>query len=450
MDSPSIIPSHDIASWLLRHIDGVLDSLGLHHYQTVEEVIYLVVISLAAFGIAWVIKRLIYVVLRKIVRMRNGVFGRELLEWHTLSKVCQIIPPLILFAMVPFAFEGTHPMRTWIFRIVGIYSMCAFGYAICAIFTFVYNHYNIHNNKKNLPLKGLLNVAKGIIWIVIGICAVATLVGKSPAYLLTGLTAFAAALMLVFKDTILGFVAGIQMNENDMIHVGDWIIVPGTPANGVVTDMSLSAVKIMNFDNTTVTVPPYTLISTSFQNYRSMSLGGARRIMRNLLIDLTTIKRLTPADVDRMAAPFPELQKFVAKLRADKATEMNQPGLTPINGTIETNLGLFRAYVCLYLYNNPNITRTQQMIVNLSDTNSNGALLQIYCFANTSEWDSFEAIQSDVLEHVITAVDNFDLAIYTTGSLDVDMRPEPAPGADATAAVKAPKGPDEPVPDKNY
>ena len=129
---------------------------------------------------------------------------------------------------------------------------------------------------------------------------------------------------------------------------------------------------------------------------------------------------------------------------------MNQPGLTPINGTIETNLGLFRAYVCLYLYNNPNITRTQQMIVNLSDTNSNGALLQIYCFANTSEWDSFEAIQSDVLEHVITAVDNFDLAIYTTGSLDVDLRQEPAQGADASATVKAPQGPDEPVPDKNY
>ena len=126
------------------------------------------------------------------------------------------------------------------------------------------------------------------------IIAVSIIVDKSPAYLLTGLGAFAAALMLIFKDSILGFTAGIQMSQNDMLHVGDWIVVPGTPANGIVKDVTLSAVKIQNFDNTMVTVPPYTLVSTSFQNYRGMKDSGMRRFTRTFVIDPTTVMRLTP------------------------------------------------------------------------------------------------------------------------------------------------------------
>ena len=394
MDSPSIIPSHDIASWLLRHIDGVLDSLGLHHYQTVEEVIYLVVISLAAFGIAWVIKRLIYVVLRKIVRMRNGVFGRELLEWHTLSKVCQIIPPLILFAMVPFAFEGTHPMRTWIFRIVGIYSMCAFGYAICAIFTFVYNHYNIHNNKKNLPLKGLLNVAKGIIWIVIGICAVATLVGKSPAYLLTGLTAFAAALMLVFKDTILGLVASVQLTANKMIRRGDWVVCESHHANGEVEDISLTTVKIRNWDNSVTTIPPYSLVSESFRNYQPMRRSGGRRVDRSVIIDANSVRFLGP---DELAA-----------LREKGWLE----GLDVDAARSEINLRLLRRYLTAWLAADPRVNEKLLLKVRQMEPTPSGLPLQLYFFCHEVRWKEFEEIQSDIFDHVYAIIGEFGLRVF--------------------------------------
>lgn len=437
MDNPTtIIPSHSFANWLLGIIDHVLDSLGMSRYQTTEEIIYLVVIGLVAFGLAWLVKRILYLGIRKIMSLRKGVIWRELLQLNTLSKVCQIIPPIILMCLIPFAFEGSHHIREWLLRIVAVYAMIAFGIGFGAILDFIFFRYNTHENKRNLPMKGLLNVAKGIMWMVIAICAVAMVIDKSPAYLLTGLGAFAAALMLVFKDSILGFTAGIQMNQNDMLHVGDWIVVPGTPANGVVLDMSLSAVKVQNFDNTIVTVPPYTLVSTSFQNWRGMKDSGARRIDQVLTIDLSTVRRISPDEVDAMSAPFPHLKEFVANLRAAGANEQHNTGLNPINGSLETNLGLFRAYISLYLYYNPGIAKNQQLLINTQGTNTNGYQLQIYCFTNTTDWEAYEAIQSDVLEHAGTALAHFGMALYSSGSIDVDVNNTPA--------APAPKPYDEP------
>lgn len=442
METPTIIPSHTVAHWLLTTIDNTLDALGMGRHRTTEEIIYLVAVSIVAFAVAWIIKKIIFVSVRKLVKMRKITIGLELLQWHTLRKVCQIIPPLILLALVPFAFESTHSMRFWIFRIVGIYGLVALGIALGAVFDFAFNHYNIHQNKRNLPLRGLLNVAKGILWIVLAICSVSLLLDKSPAFLLTGLGAFAAALMLIFKDSILGFVAGIQMSQNDMLHVGDWIVVPDTPANGVVMDMTLSTVKVRNFDNTIVTVPPYTLISNSFQNWRGMSQSGARRIMQNLTIDLTTVRRLTAGEVDAMCAPHPRLKEFVTSLRAAGRTRQDKPGLNPINGTIETNLGLYRAYISLYIYNNPDFSRAQQLLVNVTGTTPQGYILQLYCFTDTTDWDRYEAIQSDLLEHATTALADFGLAMYTSGSLSLDIEKngsgqQPQTGDHDTSAPEA-------------
>ena len=159
--------------------------------------------------------------------------SQELLQGKTLTRCCYIIPPLVVLAMAPFALEESHRTYTIVTRIAGIYALFALAIGLGAVFSFIFNYYNVHVNKRRLPLKGLANVAIGIVWIIITILAVSVALDKSPGLLLTGLGAFAAALMLVFKDSILGFVAGIQLSENDMIHVGDWIVVPNTPANGV-------------------------------------------------------------------------------------------------------------------------------------------------------------------------------------------------------------------------
>ena len=440
--SGKIAASHMVADWLLGTIDDLLNSVGLGGHARVEQMIYVCVIVAIAAGLGWVMKRIILAATQKVVKLRHTQFGFELLRQKTLTKCAHVITPLVFLALVPFGFDRDSDLLDLIERVTCVYLAFAVGYGLNAVLSFVFTRYNDKENTRNLPLKGVLNIGRGIVWGVVTIVAVAVLFDKSPTVLLTGLGAFAAALMLVFKDSILGFVAGIQMSQNDMLHVGDWIVVPDTPANGVVMDMTLSTVKVRNFDNTIVTVPPYTLISNSFQNWRGMSQSGARRIMQNLTIDLTTVRRLTAGEVDAMCAPHPRLKEFVTSLRAAGRTRQDKPGLNPINGTIETNLGLYRAYISLYIYNNPDFSRAQQLLVNVTGTTPQGYILQLYCFTDTTDWDRYEAIQSDLLEHATTALADFGLAMYTSGSLSLDIEKngsgqQPQTGDHDTSAPEA-------------
>lgn len=430
IDLPTSEATHTVAGWLMKSIDSVLNLIGLEHYQNAEDGVYLTIVIVAAFFVGWIIQKVVYFILKKAVAMRNGVIGNELLQWNTLQKCCYVIPPLVFLGLAPFAFESKHHTMIIIERVAGIYALFTFGIGLSAVLDFLFNHYNIHRNTKNLPIKGILNTAKGILWIVLIIISVSVAVDKSPAILLTGLGAFAAALMLVFKDSILGLVSGIQMSQNDMLHVGDWIVVPGTPVNGVVTDVSLSTVKVRNFDNTITTVPPYTLVSGSFQNWRGMSSSGCRRISKTFTIDITTVAPVTADQVAVLVAKYPILKPFVDKLQASKSTTECDGGITPINGSIDTNLGLFRAYCCEYIYNNPLINNTQQILVRILDPNSTGLPLELYCFAATTDWNKYEGIQSALMEHIATVVGDFGLSIYTSGSLTISQEnpaQQPAP-----------------------
>lgn len=420
MDKLQLIPSHAIGTWLLGIIHRFLAFIGVERSQTVEEWLYIAIIAAISLCFGWIIRWVVVFAVRKLVELRHGSFGTELLEQHTISRCSHFIPPLVFMAFIPLAFNsGSHTLDI-IERVVGAYSLIALGIGIAAVMEFAFYRYNKHDNTRNLPLKGILNIGRGISWIIIAIIVVSILVDKSPAVLLTGLGAFAAALMLIFKDSILGFVAGIQMSQNDMLHQGDWIVVPGTPANGLVLDVTLTAVKVQNWDNTIVTVPPYTLVSTSFQNYRGMVQSGCRRIVKTLTMDLTTVKAVDASDIDSITAKYPVLKPFVDRLRQAGKTEQNDGGLTPINGTIETNLGLFRAYTCYYVYNNPFINNTQQILIRLMDATAYGLPMEIYCFTATTDWDKYEAIQSAMLEHLSTVCADFGLSVYSSSTLSVN------------------------------
>ena len=422
MNSPIVTPAapaaHSVAEWLLSLIDRLLNAIGLETHEKTEEAICLFIIA-GAFLIGWMLQKIIYFVLRHAVKLRPSAIGQELLKGKTLARCCYIIPPLVVLALAPFALEESHSTYTVVVRIAGIYALFALAVGLGAVFTFIFNYYNTYENKRKLPLKGLVNVAIGVVWIIIVILSVSVALDKSPGLLLTGLGAFAAALMLVFKDSILGFVAGIQLSENDMIHVGDWIVVPDTIANGVVLDMTLTTVKVQNWDNTIVTLPPYSLVQSSFQNWRGMSESGCRRIVKNLTIDITSVKSITPDEADALAARYPLLKEFVDNLRKNNGLEQNNPGLTPINGTIETNLGLFRAYCCLYIYNNPFINNVQQILVRILDPTNGGLPLQVYCFTATTDWNKYEGIQSAIIEHISTVCGDFGLDIYSSSTLTV-------------------------------
>ena len=423
MNSPIVTPTapaaHSVAEWLLSLIDRLLNAICLETHEKTEEAICLFIIIAGAFLIGWMLQKIIYFVLRHAVKLRPSAIGQELLKGKTLARCCYIIPPLVVLALAPFALEESHSTYTVVVRIAGIYALFALAAGLGAVFTFIFNYYNTYENKRKLPLKGLVNVAIGVVWIIIVILSVSVALDKSPGLLLTGLGAFAAALMLVFKDSILGFVAGIQLSENDMIHVGDWIVVPDTIANGVVLDMTLTTVKVQNWDNTIVTLPPYSLVQSSFQNWRGMSESGCRRIVKNLTIDITSVKSITPDEADALAARYPLLKEFVDNLRKNNGLEQNNPGLTPINGTIETNLGLFRAYCCLYIYNNPFINNVQQILVRILDPTNGGLPLQVYCFTATTDWNKYEGIQSAIIEHISTVCGDFGLDIYSSSTLTV-------------------------------
>lgn len=416
----SIIPTHKIASWLLTHIDRLLDHLGLSNDQAAEEVLYFIIILLFSILVAVGVKRLVLAALRKAVKIRNTSFTRQLLRERTLAKCCHILPPLIFMGLIPFAFNSDSFILSLLMKFTGVYALVAFAIGINAVLTLIFNRYNEHENTRNLPIKGILNIAIGIVWIIIVILSISVLIDKSPTTLLAGLGAFAAALMLIFKDSILGFVAGIQMSQNDMLRVGDWIVVPSTIANGTVVDVSLSVVKIQNWDNTIVMVPPYTLVSTSFQNWRGMQESGMRRIARSYLIDVTSV-RIADADfVSGVVKTLPELKTFVDKQQAAGNMVCADGGARPVNGSTETNLGLFRAYCCMYLSRNADIAKDGRILVRLMNPEVSGIPLQIWCWTATTDWNAYEAIQSALFEHLAAMMNVFGLEIYAAGNETID------------------------------
>lgn len=411
----ALIPSNQVAGWLLVHIHRLLDFLGLEKDHTAEEIIYTAIIVCIALFLGWLIRTIILLGVRKFVMLRHNTLGKELVQHKVLIHCSHIIPPLVILSLLPFAFTEDSLLRTIIFRALLVYTTLVICLAISSVTSFIWLRFDETRNSKNLPIKGVIDTIIGILWFIAIIVCVSIVVDKSPVKLLTGLGAFAAVLMLVFKDSILGLVAGLQLSQNDMLRVGDWIVVPSTLANGIVTDVSLTAVKVQNFDNTIVTLPPYTLISSSFQNWRGMADSGCRRIARSVIIDSDTIVEASPELIETVSSKFPIIKNYLAHIKELGHPDYN-PGLAVVNGTDSTNLGLFRIYMCQWLINNPAISTDSQILVRIMDPNGEGIPLQIYCFTTTTKWTAYEAIQSAVIEHVAVTAQQFGLRLFNDPS----------------------------------
>ncbi|MCM1077494.1 MAG: mechanosensitive ion channel family protein [Bacteroides sp.] len=411
----ALIPSNKVAQWLLVHIHRLLDLIGLEKSQTIEEVIYVAIIVCIALSLGWAIKALVLYVMRKIMILHNSEVGHELLDQHVLGHCSHIIPPLVLLALLPFAFTEDNMLRAVVLKLLLVYTTIVICRAICTVTSFIWHRFDETRNSKNLPLRGILDTVLGIIWFIAIIICISILVDKSPVNLLTGLGAFAAVLMLVFKDSILGLVAGLQLSQNDMLRVGDWIVVPSTIANGIVIDVSLTVVKVQNWDNTIVTLPPYTLISSSFQNWRGMQASGCRQIARAVIIDTDTIVPTTPEMISSISEKYPIIKPYLKKLESLGHPDFD-PGLATVNGTDKTNLGLFRAYMCQWLLNNPAIRNDEQILVRTMTPTGEGMPLQIWCFTDTTKWTAYEAIQSDLFEHIAVTVSDFGLRLFNDPS----------------------------------
>lgn len=403
--------AYEIADRLMEWVSDLLLRLTGSPSPVWDRIVYGVLVFVIAIVVGRILRAVVIYVIHRVARYRGSYLLKSLVEAHIFTRLTHIIPPLVIVALLPFAFHGTPVFLKLIEKLCWIYILGVVVFSINTQLSVFWKFYSSRTALRNRPMKGMIQIIKGLLagfWVIV---AVSILIERSPMALITGLGAFAAVLMLVFKDSILGFVAGVQLSQNDMIRNGDWIVVPGGSVNGIVIDVSLDTVKVQNFDNTIVTLPPYSLVSGEVQNWRGMTEAGGRRIMRSFTIDLSTVKFCTPEFLEKMKE-MDILRDFIEKKEAQQQrgiveNTQNSEGL--VNGTIETNLGLFRAYMTLYLQHHKFIGGQMILMVRALDPNDNGLPLQLYCFSTNTDWVSYESIQSEIFEHYAAIMPRFGL-----------------------------------------
>lgn len=433
--------TYEIAHLIMKIVDWLLDFVGLGHNETLVTGLYATVVFFIAMVAGKVFQWIILYIVRQIARHWDNDVYLSLTSVHFFTKLCRIIPAIVFLILIQFTLTTHTVLASVLTKITLLYIIFLVCIALSALILAIWQHVDTRENKRKLPLKGLAQLAKGIIWIIAIIISIALLIDKSPASLLAGLGAFAAVLMLIFKDSILGLVAGVQLSENDSLHVGDWIKVNGTDANGTVTEVSLTSVKVLNWDKTTTNLPPYSLISGSFTNYRSMQESHTRRICRSFMIDADSILPTTDAMLaDLRKLPF--LDEWIGK-----KIEQRQRGITEdvnnseglVDGSIDTNLGVFRAYMKMWLDANPDISHDSDCFVTSLAQTAAGIPFQVYCFTDTSAWFAYEHIQDTVFEHLASMLRFFSLYTFENPSgRDTVIDGYLSPGKDITKVYGIP------------
>lgn len=361
------------------------------------------------------------VVRRGLVAFVHGFAARSRVAWDNVliehrvfERLSQVIPALVLVTGVPFVPNLPGGLVVVVQNVGLAYVVLAIVRGVTAALSAANAIYESHAIARSRPLKGIVQVAQIIVYVIGAILIVAMLIDRSPLILLSGLGAMTAVLLLIFKDTILGLVASIQLTANDMVRVGDWIEMPAYGADGDVLEVALHTVKVQNFDKTITTIPTYKLISESFRNWRGMSESGGRRIKRPVYLDQSSIRFLTDEEIQRLrafrllephfAAKERELEAYHAALGVDGEADVNRRRLT--------NVGVFRAYVRAYLSNHPQIRDDTIVLVRQLKPGPEGLPIEIYCFTKTTDWLAYEDIQSDIFDHVLAIVPEFGLELF--------------------------------------
>lgn len=323
-------------------------------------------------------------------------------QWNTLlmkrrvvHHLIHILPGVLVYFLLPLAFVRGKEILDFSQKICAVYIIAAILFTINGLLLVMLDVYNARDKQKNRPMKGFVQVLQVLLFFIGGIVIIAVLVNKSPMTLFAGLGASAAVLMLVFKDSILGFVAGVQLSANDMLRIGDWIQLPNGVANGTVEEITLNTVKIRNWDETISTVPPYTLVNNSFQNWRGMQESGGRRVNKNIYLDMTTLRFCTPEDLDAIRKNVPLMADY-----------------QPAEGEVPTNSQLYRIYIERYLRSLPVVNQDMDLIISQKEPTTYGVPIQVYFFSRNKVWREYERIQSDIFDHLLAIVGKFDLKLY--------------------------------------
>ncbi|MCF6311028.1 MAG: mechanosensitive ion channel family protein [Verrucomicrobiales bacterium] len=343
------------------------------------------------------------------------LFGHGVFRWST-----HFFPALFIYLITPGLFKDSPILIAIVLSAALIYMVIVGYLTIDSLLNVMNTYYRRRRSSQRFIVGTFIQVIKLFTAIVAIVLIIAILIGKPPLLLLGGLGMFASVLMLVFKDVILGFVAGIQIASNKMLTPGNWLEMPSHGADGTVEEIGLTVVKVRNFDNTVTTLPTYTLISQPFKNWQGMTDSGGRRIKRSLLIDINTIRLADPAMLERFRE-IEHIGDYLEKKESEIA-EWNQQHAASrhqnrVNGRRLTNVGTFRAYIEAYLKNHPDIHQhSMTLLVRQLSPNAEGLPIEIYCFTTTTDWIAYESIQADIFDHLLAVASEFDLHIFQQSS----------------------------------
>jgi miniconductance mechanosensitive channel len=358
-------------------------------------------------------KHQILVFVHKIVTKTKNTWDDLLLEHNVFSRLAFLIPLLLLLFLTPILLPVETMLSTFLIVSAKIGLSFQIARSVSAVLNVIRSIYQRKARERYLPLSSTIQVIKLVIYLVATILAVSFILDKSPIYLLSGLGALTAVLLLVFQDTIKGLVASIQISANKMVAPGDWIEIPNYGADGDVIDIGLNTVKVKNFDNTITTVPTYALINGSFRNWRGMLNSGGRRIKRTIIIDINSIAFYQNVQIKKLTE-ISLLKNYLQK-KSDEITSSLQANNLPgdnVNSRQLTNIGTFRAYIEAYLSNHEKIHHNMTCMVRQLAATESGLPLEIYCFSNDQNWQNYEGIQADIFDHLFAMAPIFNLRVF--------------------------------------
>ena len=402
---------------LFELIDRWLIACGLSASKAdqLDQFILFALLLLIAFGVDFICRFILLHIVSALVKRTRVTWDDILFDRSVLIRLSRMVAPLVLSLTIPMAFAGVESFGLLLIsRLCNVLILITFLNFINALLKAIYTVYNSKEQFRDRPLKGLLQTAQVALWFIGGIVIIATLLGKSPLSLLAGLGASAAILMLVFKDSIMGVVSGVQLSANDMLKVGDWIAMPKYGADGTVIEVTLNTVKVRHPHHTTTTPPPAPPVRDSLQNWRGMQESGGRRVKRSVNIDMNSVRFCTPEMLDKyrkiklLADYIDQTEKVIKDYNETQQIDNS----VLVNGRRQTNLGVFRAYLNAYLHNLPTVNDEMTILVRHLQPTDRGIPVELYFFTRTTDWAPYEQIQADVFDHLLAIVPEFDLRVF--------------------------------------
>lgn len=405
--------NEDAEKW----IDHILQGIGISRQAAtdIDQYILLALIVGIVLTADIICRKLLLKLVDRLVKQTKATWDDIVFDRKVMNDLGRIVAPVLLLVLIPVFFQKESPaFFSVLLKFCNIYIVVAIIRFVNSFLKAIYTVFSEKERYRHRPLKGWLQTMQVILFFIGGIIVVSILIGKSPVVLFTGLGASAAILMLVFKDSILGFVSGIQLSANNMLKVGDWITVPKYDADGTVIEVTLNTVKVRNWDNTITMLPPYVLTTDSFQNWRGMQESGGRRVKRSIYIDMTSIRFCT----DAMLAKYRKVHYLSDYIQHTQEVirvynEVHHiDNSVLINGRRQTNLGVFRAYLDNYLKNLPDVNPDLTCMVRHLQPTITGIPIELYFFSANKAWVDYERIQADVFDHVLAVIPEFDLRVF--------------------------------------